>query len=99
MTTKKNTWVQIRDTVLSPSERAPQVPEDTKKTPLLMWVKGYLNKDAKIGAACEITTVTGRVVKGILEESEPHYTHDFGVYVGELDDIRRQLKNYELCSE
>ena len=93
MTIKKDTWVQIRDTVLTPEMRAPQVPDDTKKVPLLMWVKGYLNHDVQIGEVCEITTVTGRVVKGILEDVEPAYTHGFGAYVPELDTIRRQVKD------
>ncbi len=38
---KKGDWVQIHQIVLKPEERAPQVPEDTKKVPLEFWVKGY----------------------------------------------------------
>ena len=91
--TTKNTWVQIRAAILAPEDRAPQVPDDTKATPLIMWVKGYLNNDCKIGEECEITTVTGRVVSGILEEAEPSYTHDFGRYVPELDIIRQAVKD------
>ncbi|MCL2675105.1 MAG: 2-amino-4-oxopentanoate thiolase subunit OrtA [Firmicutes bacterium] len=90
---KKGMWVQIRDTVLAAGERAPQVPDDTKKVPLLMWVKGYLCHDAQIGEACQITTVTGRVVRGVLEDVEPAYTHGFGAYVPELDAVRRQVKD------
>jgi hypothetical protein len=57
-----------------------------------MWVKGYLNADAEISKECEITTVTGRKVKGILDEIEPSYSHDFGKYVPELDIIREQVR-------
>jgi hypothetical protein len=34
---KKGTWVLIHRNVLEPSERAPQVPDDTKKVPLALW--------------------------------------------------------------
>ena len=42
---KKGDWVLIHKIVLSPEERAPQVPDDTKKVPLEMWIKGYLNEN------------------------------------------------------
>ena len=93
MGAKKGQWVQISNIVLQPSERAPQVPEDTKKVPLKMWVKGHLTADAEIGAECEIITPTGRAVKGALVEVEPTYTHGFGDYVEELAVIRAQVKN------
>ena len=51
---KKGTWVLIRRTILEPSERAPQVPDDTKKVPLQMWIKGYLEKDAEICEEVEV---------------------------------------------
>ena len=89
---KKGQWAQIHKVVLQPADRAPQVPDDTKKVPLIMWVKGYLNADAAVGSECEITTVTGRIVNGILDEIEPSYTHDFGKYIPELDIIRDQVR-------
>jgi hypothetical protein len=89
---EKGQWVQIHSIVLNPGERAPQVPDDTKKTPLVMWVKGYLNHDAEIGAECEITTVTGRVARGVLDGCEPAYIHNFGSYVPELAVVRDQVK-------
>ncbi|NYB75393.1 2-amino-4-ketopentanoate thiolase, partial [Sedimentibacter hydroxybenzoicus DSM 7310] len=42
---KKGEWVLIHRNVLEPSERAPQVPDDTKQVPLEMWIKGYLQED------------------------------------------------------
>ena len=92
MTGKKGQWVQIHKVVLEPSERAPQVPDDTKLVPCKMWVKGYLNADANVGGQCEITTLTGRIVSGVLDEIEPAYIHNFGKYVPELDIIRDQVR-------
>ena len=89
---KKGDWVQIHQIVLKPEERAPQVPEDTKKVPLELWVKGIAMHDAKIGETIEIRTVTGRTVKGKLIEINPSYKHDFGSFVPELLKIDMQLK-------
>ncbi len=89
---KKGDWVQIRTTVLTPEERAPQVPDDTKKVPLLLWVKGFACSDASVGAQVEIDTVTGRRVKGELFAVNPRYAHDFGDFVPELLRIDMQLK-------
>ena len=46
---KKGDWVRIHRVVLQPWERAAAVPEDTKRVPLELWVKGYLCADAAIG--------------------------------------------------
>ena len=89
---KKGQWVQIRNIILEPKDRASQVPDDTKKTPFVMWVKGYLNADADTGRECEITTLTGRTIKGILDVVEPSYTHDFGKHIPELGVIRDQVR-------
>lgn len=89
---KKGDWVQIHQIVLKPEERAPQVPEDTKKVPLELWVKGFALSDAKIGSLVEVKTVTGRKVKGELTAVNPRYTHDFGDFVPELLKVDMQLK-------
>lgn len=89
---KKGTWVLIRRTILEPSERAPQVPDDTKKVPLQMWIKGYLEKDAEIGEEVEVITRTGRKERGTLQEAEPYYKHDFGKFVPELQVINEQVR-------
>ncbi len=90
---KKGEWVIIHRNILTPEERAPQVPEDTKKVPLEMWVKGYLNHDANIGEEVEVTTVTKRIEKGTLLEVNPHYKHDFGEFVPELLKINQQVRD------
>ena len=46
---EKNSWVQIHKIVLDVGKRADHLPEDTKRVPLEMWVKGYLQMDANIG--------------------------------------------------
>ncbi|SDY87656.1 2-amino-4-oxopentanoate thiolase subunit OrtA [Tindallia californiensis] len=84
---KKGTWVKIQDTILESGHRAPQLPEDTKKVPLIMWAKGYLQEDAKINEIATIKTLTGRLVKGTVMEVEPCYNHDFGAFVPELLEI------------
>ena len=47
---KRNDWVHIHRNVLEPEERTGKLPEDTKKVPLEMWVKGRLQEEqAEIG--------------------------------------------------
>ena len=89
---KKGDWVLIHRNVLEPSERAPQVPDDTKKVPLEMWVKGYLQEDANIGDEVTILTRTKRIEKGTLLEVNPYYKHDFGKFVPQLNQISDQVK-------
>lgn len=88
----KGDWVQIHEIVLRPEERPAHLPEDTKKVPLEMWVKGFLNNDANIGEVVEITTLTGRVVKGTMTSVNPGYDYGFGNYVPELLRIGVQLR-------
>lgn len=81
----KGNWVLIHKVVLTPEERAPQVPDDTKKVPLELWVKGYLVEDnAKIGDEVTVITRTKRKETGTLLEVNPTYTHSFGKFVPEL---------------
>lgn len=89
----KGEWVQIHEIVLRPEERPEHLPEDTKKVPLEMWVKGFLNKDANVGDEVEITTLTGRIVKGTMVKVNPTYDYGFGEkYVPELLKIGVQLR-------
>ena len=89
---EKGKWVQIRRNILEPGERAPQVPEDTKAVPLVMWVKGYLSESAKIGDEVTVVTATGRTEQGTLLEAEPYYKHDYGKFVPELLTINAQVR-------
>lgn len=92
MTAKKGDWVQIVTVVLTPEQRAPQIPEDTRRMPLKMWAKGILTHDAKFGETAEIQTDTGRKITGVLEEVNPSFTHSFGSFVPELAQVRTMLK-------
>lgn len=92
MKAKKGDWVQIRQTILNPSDRAPQVPDDTKLVPLQLWVKGTAQDDASIGDNIDIITMTGRRVNGELVDINPKYIHSFGEFVPELLKIDMQLK-------
>jgi len=88
----KGDWVLIHNIVLDPSNRAPQVPEDTKSVPLEMWVKGFIQSDANIGDEVKVTTITGREVEGKLIEVNPYYKHDYGKFVPEILEIGLQVK-------
>ena len=89
---KKGDWVRIHKIILNPEERAPQVPEDTKKVPLELWTKGYLEKNAEIGDEVVIKTVTGREESGTLIEVNPAYDHAFGNFIPELLKIDEQVR-------
>lgn len=89
---KKGEWVLIHRNVLEPSQRAPQVPEDTKQVPLELWVKGYLQQDANVGDEVTVLTRTKRTETGILLESNPYYKHDYGKFVPELLKVSEQVR-------
>ena len=88
---KKGTWVLIKKVVLNPENRAPNIPDDTKKHPLMMWVKGYLLTDANINDEVKIITLTGREENGILIEEKPYYKHHFGTFVQSLEDMKQVI--------
>lgn len=93
MVAKKGDWVRIHTIVLTPDERAPQVPDDTKEVPLELWDKGFLlDETASIGDTVEIETYIGRKIKGTLLEVNPVYKHNYGNFVPELMYIGRQLR-------
>lgn len=93
MDAKRGDWVRIHKIILNVGERAPNVPEDTKKVPLEMWDKGFLiNESAKIGDNVQIETYIGRKVEGTLLEVAPYWKHNFGKSVPEILYIGRQAK-------
>ena len=89
---EKGTWVEIHRVVLQAGERAPQVPEDTRQVPLEMRVRGFLAQPATPGDETEIVTVTGRLLRGVLTEVNPAYTHGFGSPVAELLTIGGEVR-------
>ena len=58
-----------------------------------MWVKGFVQSDAKEGDQVEIVTSTGRRATGTLCDVNPRYIHDYGDYVPELTAVRTQLRS------
>ena len=89
---KKGAWVRIHRILLTPGERAPQVPEDTRQVPLEMWVKGWLLADAEPGETVEIETAAGRREQGTLLQENHAYGHSFGDFIPELPAIDRQVR-------
>jgi len=91
---KKGEWVRIKKIILPAGERAPQDPDDTKATPLVMWTKGFLQADAEIGEEVEIITAVDRKETGTLVEVHPYYKHSYGKFVPELVEIDRNYKKF-----
>jgi len=84
---RSGTWVEIENVLLTPEQRAPQVPDDTRDTPYVMRVSGFLCEDAQVGKKVTIKTLIGRELSGILRVVRPCYTHSFGETVEELLNI------------
>ena len=79
MKAKAGDFVRIHNIVLKVGERADNLPEDTKKVPLEMW-------------EVEVTTITGRKIKGTLVEINPVFRHNYGEFVPELLQIGLQAR-------
>jgi hypothetical protein len=94
MNAVKGDWIRIHKIVLTPEERASQIPEDTKQVPLEMWDKGFLISDsAAIDDEVEVETIIGRRVQGRMIEVNPQYDHAWGKGVPEILQIGRQLRS------
>jgi hypothetical protein len=92
MTASKGTWVSIRKTILEPHERAEGIPADTSAVPLIMWVSGVLQHDAKIGEEATVITRMNRTEAGILEEINPTTQVNYGEFVPEIMQIGIQAR-------
>ena len=88
----KGSWVRVEQVVMKPGERAPQVPEDTKAVPLMLWVKGTLLEEASIGDTVEIETAIGRRMSGKLVAENPPYIHGFGRPIPELLTLGNEFR-------
>jgi len=85
-------WVEVERVLLEPADRSANLPEDTAAQPLLVWVKGFAAADAAVGEELEVETMTGRIVRGVLTEVNPGYTHTFGKPTPELTHVGRDLR-------
>ena len=89
----KGTWVEIEQVILTPEQRASTLPEDTKKTPYMMHISGFLTKDAEMGEAVEVSSIIGRLHTGKLITVNPSYSHSFGKTVPELLTIGTEAEH------
>lgn len=89
---KKGTWVEIEEVVLTPDERSTFIPEETKKTPLMVWIRGNCLRDCNMGEIVRVETLTGRIMEGKVVEEEPGYDYGFGKYVEEIAFIGKQAR-------
>lgn len=90
---RRGNWVEVHSILLSPNERSTSVPEDTKKVPMEMWVRGFLlEEEAGIGEEVEVETAIGRRLRGSLSNAHPGYRHSFGESLPELQRIGKQLR-------
>ncbi len=89
----KGTYVRIRRTLLKSGERSPNLPEETKKVPFKMWVKGYLQDEADLFDIVTVKTLTGRYETGRLKEANPPYRHNYGDFVKEVLTLREIIHN------
>jgi hypothetical protein len=80
----KGTWVEVERVLLTPAERAPNLPEDTRACPYVLRLHGFLQEDAEPGQTVKVRTLIGLEQAGILREGVPGYTHSFGTTVPEL---------------
>ena len=88
----EGSWVEIEQVVLKPEERAPTLPEDTKKVPYILHVSGFLVNDAELGQQDTIQTMIGRQLTGTLIVINPGYNHSFGTTVPELLAIGMEVQ-------
>jgi hypothetical protein len=88
----KGTWVEIERVLLKPEERAPNLPEETRKCPYVLRVSGFLQEEAEVGAEVTVKSLIGHEHSGILKVVNPSYGHSFGTTVPELLTIGTEGK-------
>lgn len=87
----KGTYVRIRKHLLMPNERIQSIPNETRKEPLKMWVKGRLNDEAEMFEKVCIVTASDRIECGTLKEKHPKIKHGFGEFVEEIITMRESI--------
>lgn len=81
---KAGSWVEIERVLLKPEERAPNLPEETRKCPYVLRISGFLMEDAELGAEVRVKSLIGHEHAGMLRLVNPSYAHSFGTTVPEL---------------
>ena len=85
-------WVEVSYVLLEPADRSANLPPETAEKPLVVWVKGFARTAASEGESLEVTTMTGRLVTGVLTDVNPGYTHTFGRPAPELTHVGADLR-------
>lgn len=80
----KGSWVEIERVLLTPAERAPNLPEDTRACPYVLRLHGFLQREAALGEEVTVKSLIGMEHAGVLRGANPGYTHSFGTTVPEL---------------
>jgi 2-amino-4-ketopentanoate thiolase alpha subunit len=89
---KKGTWVEVEEIVLKPEDRATNIPDETKKTPLKSFLRGKCLNDCELGHEITVETNIGRIASGTVVDIEPGYYHTYGKYVNEISNIGKQAR-------
>lgn len=89
---KKGTWVEVEEIVLLSEDRANNIPDETKKTPLKSWTRGKCLSDCELGDQVSVETNIGRIASGKIVDIEPGYYHTYGKYVEEISNIGKQAR-------
>ena len=84
--------MRIHRVILPADQRTANLPEDTKRVPFEMWVKGHLLSDGEIGDEVRIKTVSGREEHGTLMEVSPQFDVNFGSFVPEILEMDVRLR-------
>lgn len=71
-------WVEIEWTVLEPQDRSQKIPDETRRTAYRARTRGYAPGNPEIGDEVEVTTVSGRRLRGQVLSLRPGYEHSFG---------------------
>jgi len=85
-------WIEIGFVVLEPSERTGHMPEDTRKVPYYVRVKGFADGEPQVGQRVTVETLLGRRIEGEVLRLDPEYGHDFGGPIQELIEAGREAR-------
>ena len=78
------TWVEIERTLLTPDQRASNLPQETREKPYVLRINGFLTADAVEGDEVTVRSLIDHEHTGRLVNTNPHYDHTFGNTVPEL---------------
>ena len=74
---KAGSWVEIEAVLLAPQERADNLPEDTRATPYVLRVSGFLEEDAEVGEEVSVGPSSAGSTAGPAAR-QPGLHHSFG---------------------